>query len=95
MKLSLVDILTTKNWFSIISLFGKIEMLIYLVMLDKWWKKQYLRRWNTKENSYTYLYRETLRQQYVLRKNSGAWKIYEFIRSAPRTSIPHRKRYKN
>ncbi len=51
--------------------------------------------WNTKEYSYTHPYRDTLRQQYVLRKNSGAWKVYEFIRPAPRTSIQHRRQYKN
>lgn len=53
----------------------------------------YLRWWNTKENSYTYPYRETNRQQYVLRKHKGNWKVYETIRPQPRTSIPHRRKY--
>lgn len=53
----------------------------------------YLRWWDTKKNSYAFPYRETSRQQYVLRKDNGIWKVYETIRPSPRTSIPHRRQY--
>lgn len=53
----------------------------------------YLRWWDIKKNSYAYPYRETNRQTYILRKDEGIWKIYETIRPAPRTSIPHRRKY--
>ncbi len=67
---------------------------------------RYLRWWNTKENSYTYPYRETNKQQYILRKGGGIscsiqppkdkrkWKVYEIIRPYPRTSIPNIRVYK-
>jgi hypothetical protein len=53
----------------------------------------YLRWWDTKKNSYAFPYRETNRQQYVLRKDDGIWKVFETIMPAPRTSIPHRRKY--
>ncbi len=68
----------------------KIEKGEVFVSTTEYW---YLRWWNTKENSYTYPYRETNRQQYVLRKHKGLWKVYETIRPQPRTSIPHRRIY--
>lgn len=52
----------------------------------------YLRWWDIKEKSYTYPYRETNQQIYILsRDDVGKWKIYENIRPSPRTSAPHRK----
>ena len=68
----------------------KIEKSEVFVSTTEYW---YLRWWNAKENSYTYPYRETNRQQYVLRKHKGSWKVYETIRPQPRTSIPHRRKY--
>ncbi|MHB8871819.1 MAG: hypothetical protein ACYC5G_05180 [Candidatus Doudnabacteria bacterium] len=53
----------------------------------------YLRWWDAKRNSYAFPYRETSRQQYVLRKDDGIWKVYEAIRPSPRTSIPNRRQY--
>jgi hypothetical protein len=68
----------------------KIEKGEIFVATTEYW---YLRWWNTKDNSYTYPYRETNRQQYVLRKHKDSWKVYETIRPQPRTSIPHRRKY--
>lgn len=68
----------------------RIEKEEILVSTTEYW---YLRWWDSKDNSYTYPYRETCRQQYVLRKHDGIWKVYEFIRPAPRTSVPHRRKY--
>ena len=53
----------------------------------------YLRWWDFKNNSYAFPYRETSRQQYILRKDNGIWKVYEVVRPAPRTSIPNRRKY--
>ncbi len=53
----------------------------------------YLRWWDTNKNTYTFPYRGTNKQQYVLRKHNDMWKVYENIRPAPRTSIPHRRKY--
>ena len=44
---------------------------IFVFTLEYW----YLRWWNTRNNSYTYPYRETLKQQYILRKNIGSGKF--------------------
>ncbi|MCL4512346.1 MAG: hypothetical protein M1470_14995 [Bacteroidetes bacterium] len=68
----------------------KIEKEEIFVSTTEYW---YLRWWDSKNNSYTYPYRETCRQQYVLRKDHDVWKVYEFIRPAPRTSVPHRRKY--
>ena len=62
---------------------------IFVSTMEYW----YLRWWDTKKNSYAFPYRETNRQQYILRKDNGIWKVYETIRPAPRTSIPHRRKY--
>ncbi len=67
-----------------------IEKKEIFVSTTEYW---YLRWWDTKNNSYTFPYRETSHQQYVLRKDDGIWKIFEAIRPAPRTSIPHRRKY--
>lgn len=68
----------------------KIEKREIFVATAEYW---YLRWWDTKKNSYAFPYRETNRQQYILRKDNGIWKVYETIRPAPRTSIPHRRKY--
>ncbi|MCK9279697.1 MAG: hypothetical protein M0P71_03670 [Melioribacteraceae bacterium] len=62
---------------------------LYVSTIEYW----YLRWWDTKKNAYTYPYRETTRQRYILRKVEGIWKIYEIIMPAPRTSVPHRRKY--
>jgi hypothetical protein len=62
---------------------------IFVTTTEYW----YLRWWDTKKNSYAFPYRETSRQQYILRKDTGIWKIYEAIKPAPRTSIPNRRSY--
>jgi len=51
----------------------------------------YLRWWDLNKTSYTYPYRETNRQIYILKKKSGKWKVFENQRPAPRTSVPHRR----
>lgn len=68
----------------------KIERKEIFVATTEYW---YLRWWDSKKNTYTFPYRETNRQQYVLRKDDGIWKVYETIRPAPRTSIPNRRKY--
>lgn len=50
----------------------------------------YLRWWVTQENAYTYAYRETNRQMYILKKEADSWKVFENLRPLPRTSIPYR-----
>lgn len=50
----------------------------------------YLRWWDLKEGSYTYPYRETNRQTYILIKESDGWKVFENLRPLPRSSVPHR-----
>lgn len=68
----------------------KIERKEIFVATTEYW---YLRWWDAKKNSYTFPYRETNRQLYILRKDNGIWKVYESIRPSPRTSIPHRRKY--
>jgi hypothetical protein len=68
----------------------KIDIREIFVSTTEYW---YLRWWDNKKNCYAFPYRETNRQQYVLRKHEGIWKVYETIRPAPRTSIPNRRKY--
>jgi hypothetical protein len=68
----------------------KIEKREIFVSTTEYW---YLRWWDKRKEAYTYPYRETLKQQYVLRKHDEMWKIYETIKPQPRTSIPHRRYY--
>lgn len=68
----------------------KIVKKEIFVSTTEYW---YLRWWSTKENSYTYPYKETNRQQYILHKDQGKWKIFEAIRKYPRTSVPNRRIY--
>ncbi len=70
----------------------KFEKGEVFVSTTEYW---YLRWWNLNNNSNTYPYRETNRQQYILRKHNGNWKVYETIRTQPRTSIPYRRKYTN
>jgi hypothetical protein len=50
----------------------------------------YLRWWDEREGSYSYSYRETNRQMYVLKRDGSEWKVFQNLRSLPRTSIPNR-----
>ena len=69
-----------------------IEKKEIFVSTTEYW---YLRWWDSRKKTYAFPYRETNHQQYVLRIDDGIWKVYETIRPAPRTSIPHRRRYNN
>jgi len=51
----------------------------------------YLRWWDLNKTLYTYPYREANRQIYILKKESGKWKVFENQQPAPRTSVPHRR----
>jgi hypothetical protein len=51
----------------------------------------YLRWWDNNQRTWTYPYRETNSQIYILRMNEGSWKVYENLRPSPRTSAPFRK----
>ena len=42
---------------------------------------------------YTFPYRETTRDQHILRKHKNLWKVYETLRPQPGTSIPNRRKY--
>lgn len=67
----------------------KIESSSAIVHTTEYW---YLRWWDLKVESYTYPYRETNQQVYILKKVAeGDWKIHENLRPSPRTSAPHRK----
>jgi len=50
----------------------------------------YLRWFDMNSGSYTYIYRETNRQIYIVKKESDDWKIFQNLRPSPRSSIPHR-----
>ncbi len=50
----------------------------------------YLRWFDVNSGSYTYIYRETNRQTYVVKKEADGWKIFQNLRPSPRSSIPHR-----
>jgi hypothetical protein len=45
------------------------------------------------KDTYTFPNRETNRQSYILKKDKGIWKVFQFIRPQPRTSVPHRRNY--
>jgi hypothetical protein len=51
----------------------------------------YLRWWSEAKRSYVYSYRETNRQVYVLRSESGTWRVYQNLRPSPRMSAPNRR----
>ena len=68
-----------------------IEGAEAVVSTTEYW---YLRWWDTKTESYTYPYRETNRQQYVLRDEGDAWRVWANLRPLPRSSVPHRWREK-
>jgi len=65
----------------------KIDEREAVVTTTEYW---YLKWWDLKEGSYTYPYRETNRQVYILRKEVDARKVYENLRPLPRSSVPHR-----
>jgi hypothetical protein len=58
-----------------------------LVNTMEYW---YLRWWDEREESYVYSYRETNRQMYILKMDGAEWKVFQNLRSLPRTSIPNR-----
>ena len=65
----------------------KIEHDTAFVNTVEYW---YLRWWDRSKDEYTYPYRETNRQSYVLKKDREGWKVFENLRPLPRTSIPYR-----
>jgi hypothetical protein len=67
-----------------------IEKEEAIVATIEYW---YLRWWDINKESYTFPYRETNRQSYILKKHKGSWKVHQFIRPQPRTSLPHRRNY--
>lgn len=46
----------------------------------------YLKWWDQKIDAFVYPYRETNRQMYILKRDKGAWRVYENLRPLPRTS---------
>ncbi len=52
----------------------------------------YLRWLKASNDSYEYTYRETNLQRYILNREDGAWKVYQNLRPAPRTTAPQRWR---
>lgn len=58
-----------------------------LTTMEYW----YLRWWDLNKAEYTYPYRETNRQMYILKKDPDGWKVFENLRPSPRTSVPHRR----
>jgi hypothetical protein len=67
-----------------------IEKEEAVVTTTEYW---YLRWWDINKDAYTFPYRETNRQSYILKKDKGIWKVHQFIRPQPRTSLPHRRNY--
>jgi hypothetical protein len=58
-----------------------------IVNTTEYW---YLRWWDSVEGSYTYPYRETNRQRYVLVREPERWRVVENQRPPPRSSSPNR-----
>ncbi len=50
----------------------------------------YLRWWDRRRKKYAYVYQETNRQVYILKKINGQWRIFQNIRPQPRSSQPRR-----
>jgi hypothetical protein len=50
----------------------------------------YLHWFDMSSGSYTYIYRETNRQKYIVKKEPFGWKIFRNLRPSPRSTIPHR-----
>ncbi len=57
------------------------------VVTREYW---YLRWWDRRKKKYVYIYQETNRQRYILKKIDGDWRIFQNIRPRPRTSQPRR-----
>lgn len=66
---------------------NKISPKEATVSTTEYW---YLRWWDEKRDSYSYTYRETNRQTYILNPEQGSWKIFQNLRPFPRTTVPHR-----
>lgn len=58
-----------------------------IVNTTEYW---YLRWWDDRDGSYAFSYRETNRQMYVVKKEGSQWKVFQNLRSLPRTSTPNR-----
>ena len=67
----------------------KITQKEAIVNTMEYW---YLRWWDLNNESYTYPYRETNRQIYILKRKVENWKVFENLRPSPRSSTPHRKK---
>jgi hypothetical protein len=65
----------------------KIKGAEALLTTDEYW---YLKWWDSQQEKYTYVYRETNRQHYVLLCRNGEWKVWQNLRPSPRTSNPRR-----
>jgi len=50
----------------------------------------YLRWWDEQRDKYTYPYRETNQQLYILKKTGEDWRIFQNLRPSPRSSQPLR-----
>ena len=57
------------------------------VVTREYW---YLRWWDRRAKKYAYIYQETNRQNYILKKENDNWRIFQNIRPRPRTSQPRR-----
>jgi len=57
------------------------------VVTSEYW---YLRWWDRRKKKYVYVYQETNRQRYILKKIDSDWRIFQNIRPQPRTSQPRR-----
>lgn len=55
--------------------------------LEHW----YLRWWSVHDESYSFTYRETNRQTYVLRPDADGWKVFQNLRPLPRSGAPGRR----
>ncbi len=59
-----------------------------LVRTREYW---YLRWWDSNADRYTYPYRETNMQMYVVKLIADKWKVFSNERPPPRSSTPHRR----
>lgn len=54
----------------------------------------YLRWWSRASGRYTYPYRETTRQTYLLEHDGDRWRVRHNEYASPATSMPHRRRHR-
>ena len=52
----------------------------------------YLRWYSSMPNRYTYIYRETNRQTYILKREDEVWKVFQNLRPSPRSGAPSRRK---